>query len=187
LLFVGRIAPHKGQLHLLRIAALLIFEFSRDVTLHMVGVLDPALNAYYDEIIAHASRLGIADNVEVHTHCSDSELIAHYRTAHLYICLSEHEGFNVPVIEAQAIGLPIVGAAVAATGETAGPTQLFTELPRSVGDDLFYAGLVEKVCKDSNLRKQITLRGEHNVRGRFVDETIENALVEAIYNSIASQ
>jgi len=185
LLFVGRISPNKGHLHLLRVACVLMSEFARPIKLRIVGALDPALNSYYDHIVRHISDLGLGDHAEILPHCGDNELIELYRRSHLYVCLSEHEGFNVPIIEAQAVGLPVLGADAGATGETAGPDQLFSEVPRSAGTDYFYASLIEEVFTDKNLRAQLTLAGEHNVRERFTDEVIENAFVSAIYESIS--
>jgi len=184
LLFVGRIAPNKGHLHLLRVACVLMSEFSRPIKARIVGTLDPALNDYYDRIVRDINDLGLFAHVEVLPHCGDNELIELYRRSHVYVCLSEHEGFNVPIIEAQAVGLPVLGAAAGATGETAGPGQLFSEVPRSAEADYFYASLIEEVFTDRNLRAQLTLTGEHNVRERFTDEVIENAFVSAIYESI---
>ena len=184
LLFVGRISPNKGHLHLLRVACVLMSEFGRPIKLRIVGALDPALNSYYDHIVRHISDLGLGDHAEILPHCGDNELIEFYRRSHLYVCLSEHEGFNVPIIEAQAVGLPVLGAGAGATGETAGPGQLFSEVPRSAEADYFYASLIEEVFTDRNLRAQLTLAGEHNVRGRFTDEAIENAFVSPIYESI---
>jgi len=185
LLFVGRTSPNKGHLHLLRVACVLMSEFGRPIKLRIVGALDPALNSYYDHIVRHISDLGLGDHAEILPHCGDNELIELYRRSHLYVCLSEHEGFNVPITEAQAVGLPVLGAGAGATGETAGPGQLFSEVPRSAEADYFYASLIEEVFTDKNLRAQLTLAGEHNVRERFTDEVIENAFVSAIYESIS--
>jgi glycosyltransferase involved in cell wall biosynthesis len=184
LLFVGRIAPNKGHLHLLRVACVLMSEFSRPIKARIVGALDPALDDYYDRIVRDINDFGLFGHVEVLPHCGDNELIELYRRSHLYVCLSEHEGFNVPIIEAQAVGLPVLGAGAGATGETAGPGQLFAEVPRSAAADYFYASLIEEVFTDRNLRAQLTLAGEHNVRERFTDEVIENAFISAIYESI---
>ena len=184
LLFVGRISPNKGHLHLLRMACVLMSEFGRPIKLRIVGALDPALNSYYDHMVRHINDLGLGDHAEILPHCGDNELIEFYRRSHLYVCLSEHEGFNVPIIEAQAVGLPVLGAGAGATGETAGPGQLFSEVPKSAEADYFYASLIEEVFTDRNLRAQVTLAGEHNVRERFTDEVIENAFVSALYESI---
>lgn len=184
LLFVGRLSPNKGHFHLLRVLSVLVFGFSRRVMLRIVGGIDPALSSYQAHIEKHIAELGLESHVEIRPHCPNDDLVELYRRSHAYLCLSEHEGFNVPVIESQAIGLPIVGAGVTATGETAGPNQLFGRVPASLEDDYFYAGLIEQVFGDAKLRAQLTLDGERNVRERFVDEPVENAFVSATYSSL---
>jgi len=39
---------------------------------------------------------------------TDDELAAYYQIADLLLCMSEHEGFNVPVVEAMHAGVPIL-------------------------------------------------------------------------------
>ena len=51
---------------------------------------------------------------------SDAELGAHYATADVYVCLSEHEGFCVPLLEAMHHGLPVVAYRAGAVPETMG-------------------------------------------------------------------
>ena len=41
-------------------------------------------------------------------HVDDDELLAYYAAADLFLCLSEHEGFCVPLLEAMVFGLPVV-------------------------------------------------------------------------------
>lgn len=186
LLFVGRITPHKGHLHLLRVTSLLRDHFGRDVQLRIVGGSEDALKTYNTELHAQIEQLDLAANVEVIAHCSDDALIGIYQESHAFLCLSEHEGFNVPVIEAQAIGTPVLGASAGATGETAGPNQLFSAVPKSSDDDYFYAALADEIFCNRRLRDQLTLSGERNVRDRFTDEVIENAFVEEVYDAIGA-
>jgi glycosyltransferase involved in cell wall biosynthesis len=152
--------------------------------LRIVGGLDPAWDGYQSDLFRHIAELDLEDHVEIRPHCPDAELVELYRCSHVYLCLSEHEGFNVPIIESQAIGLPTIGAAVAATGETAGPFQLFSTLPESPEDDYFYAALIQEICTDEALRHQLTLEAEHNVVKRFTDEPIENRFVAGVYRAL---
>ena len=49
----------------------------------------------------------------------DTELAAYYRHAHLYVSLSEHEGFCAPLVEAMAMDVPVLAfAAAAVPGDT---------------------------------------------------------------------
>src|SRR5207248_908186 len=47
-------------------------------------------------------------------------LIAYYQTASVFVSLSEHEGFGVPLLEAMRFRLPVVAYDAAAVGETVG-------------------------------------------------------------------
>jgi glycosyltransferase involved in cell wall biosynthesis len=50
----------------------------------------------------------------------DEDLAAFYRTAAVYVSLSDHEGFCVPVLEAMAAGVPVLAYAATAVPETMG-------------------------------------------------------------------
>jgi glycosyltransferase involved in cell wall biosynthesis len=181
LLFVGRLAPNKGHLHLLRVAHAFCSEVSSNLRLTIVGAIDPELNRYYEEIIDSILLLGLQAQVEVRSHCADDELVRLFQEAHVYLTLSEHEGFCVPIVEAQAVGIPVIAAAAAAVGETAGPNQLLGTIPETEEDCRFYAKLIERVVLDNELRSQLIVDGERNVRERFAAEVIENAFVGVLY------
>ena len=51
-------------------------------------------------------------------------LAAHYRAADVFVCLSDHEGFCVPLLEAMHHRVPIVAFASAAVPETLGAAGL---------------------------------------------------------------
>ena len=51
---------------------------------------------------------------------SDEELAVYYRHAAVYISLSEHEGFCVPLVEAMAADVPVLAYAAAAVPDTLG-------------------------------------------------------------------
>ena len=51
---------------------------------------------------------------------SDEELAVYYRHAAVYVSLSEHEGFCVPLVEAMAADVPVLAYAAAAVPDTLG-------------------------------------------------------------------
>ena len=51
---------------------------------------------------------------------SHDELLAYYESAHVFISMSEHEGFGVPLVEAMLKRVPIVALAGTAVTETLG-------------------------------------------------------------------
>jgi len=81
-------------------------------------------------------------------------LTAYYRSAGVYLCLSEHEGFCVPLVEAMHFGLPIVARAAAGVPGTLGsggilltrhdPVHSAEVLARVLGDDTLRESLAER-------------------------------------------
>lgn len=179
-LFVGRFAPNKGHEDLVRILDAYVTQISPDIVLHIVGGRDPSLRAYHDEIDALIARLDLGSKVRIHAHVNEGELHALYRRCHVFLCASHHEGFCVPVIEAQAHGLPVVSVNTTALAETAGPQQLVAEPITDARDYLFYARLIEAACANADLRRTLIDQGLANVQQRFTNELIGNRFLDAL-------
>lgn len=112
LLSAGRIAPNKRIEELIK-----TYYFYRrlDPTALLVvigGAVD--MEGYLAGCQALAAELGVADGVVFTGRVSQAELCTYYRLAACYLCLSEHEGFCVPLLEAMHFDVPIV--AYASTG-----------------------------------------------------------------------
>ena len=108
-LYVGRIAPNKCQHDVIASFAAYRALFDRDARLTLVG--GHSSIRYARELDRLVHDLGIADAVTITDVISHAELLACYRTADVFVCLSEHEGFNVPVLEAMYFGVPVVAYA----------------------------------------------------------------------------
>jgi glycosyltransferase involved in cell wall biosynthesis len=186
-LFVGRCAPNKGHSHLLRVMRAFLDQGDKNARLRIVGEIHPSLAAYHANLADQMAGLGLQANVELIPHSPDAELRNLFRAAHIYLCFSEHEGFCVPVIEAQAVGLPVVASGAAAVGETIGTEQFVAEPPASPADYRFYAALCHRVVRDAELRSELVLQGERNARTRFSAESIENAFAGALYEVLYRQ
>lgn len=147
-LFVGRISPNKGHLHLLRAFAALRGAVDPGARLFVVG--QPGPETYVREVSRVRERLGSAGIVFTGS-VDDSRLVAHYREADVLCCLSEHEGFGLPLIEAMRAGLPVVAYDGGAVGETLGGAGV---LLRTL-DPPFVAEIVHRVATDDRLREEI--------------------------------
>ena len=107
ILFVGRVAASKGQLELIAAYARFRATSASPSRLVLIGSLEPGTG--YLEAMGHAiADAGIAEHVLILGHVPDAELEAWYAAAHLYVSLSAHEGFGVPLIEAMTRGLPVL-------------------------------------------------------------------------------
>ena len=88
----------------------------------------------------------------------EDDLAAMFRSAAVVVTASEHEGFCVPLVEAMAMGKPVVGAAGAAVPETVGDAGLL--VPAQYGPT-FYA---EAVAELSRTRSCVRSRGTGHER-----------------------
>jgi glycosyltransferase involved in cell wall biosynthesis len=71
-------------------------------------------------------------------HVDDDDLQAAYAAGHAFLCLSEHEGYCVPLVEAMAAGVPVVAYDAGAVAETlrGGGVLLHDKSPEMVAEVL---------------------------------------------------
>ena len=117
ILFVGRIAPNKSQHELVKVLNELRHR-GINARLDLVGKIEAPL--YGDLVLQTVNKLGLADFVTVHGHVDDHERDRLYTDADVFVCLSDHEGFCAPIVEAFSAQLPVVAFDAGAVGETAG-------------------------------------------------------------------
>jgi L-malate glycosyltransferase len=119
-LFVGRIAPNKRIEDIIRLAEQFKRYIDAQYRFVFVGRTD-AVPRYYAAIRTLIARYQmLPDRFLFPGVVSDWELAAYYRTASVYISMSEHEGFCVPLVEAMAAGVPVLAYASTAVPETLG-------------------------------------------------------------------
>ena len=164
LLFVGRIAPNKKQDELLKAFAdyLLIDQDSRLILVGQAETADP----YYAFLLETVQKLGLSNNVVVAGSVTDNQLLAYYRTAHLYWSMSEHEGFGAPIVEAMWFDIPVLAYKSTAVPETLGKAAImFThrnDLPS-------VAALARHLVRDSSVRAKV-LKAQRKRRVDFLPE-----------------
>jgi glycosyltransferase involved in cell wall biosynthesis len=118
LIFVGRGMPNKAQ-HDLILALAALHEMGIPATLDIIGTWGGA-KTYLEECRRLADRLGVMRFIDVTESLDDVELGRRYRDATVFVCLSDHEGYCVPAVEAMEADLPIVAYSAGALPETVG-------------------------------------------------------------------
>jgi len=168
ILFVSRIAPHKGHAHLLR--AFSAFRATVDPRARLFCVGEPG-----PELYMHALGTMSVEGVSFTGSLPAARLNAYYRVADVFLCLSEHEGFGLPLIEAMRFDLPVVAYDAAAVAETLGGSGV---LLRSL-DPRVVAEVVGRVAGNGALRAEICRRQHARVaqlesipRDRLIVETV---------------
>jgi glycosyltransferase involved in cell wall biosynthesis len=117
-LTVGRIAPNKRLEDVIKGFTLYQRHRALDSSLVIVGS-DLGFENYGQALNVLVARVG-ARNVVFTGPISENARNAWYRRADVYVSLSEHEGFCVPLIEALAHGVPVVARDAGAMPETLG-------------------------------------------------------------------
>jgi glycosyltransferase involved in cell wall biosynthesis len=155
-LFVGRLAPHKRQDEILRAFALYRRYRAPDARLVLVGwPITPA----YREGLAELAETLAPGAVTIESALAPEALADHYRSAHVFLCLSEHEGFCVPLLEAFHFGVPVVARPVGGIPEVAGDAALLLE----DRDPAVVAELLHLVVNDASLRAELRRRGRERL------------------------
>ncbi len=131
LLNVGRICPHKNQRFLLQCFRELWAESDPDLTykLTFVGKIGP--QRYWEEVMEELSVSGVGEHVTFFTNgISEEELEKQYREADIFCCVSRHEGFCVPVVEAMSFSIPVISTPDTALRDTVASFGLLVENDR---------------------------------------------------------
>ena len=160
ILFVGRCAPNK------RIEDLLFaFHFFQkyvepESRLVHVGAV-AGLERYHALLTTKAADLKLR-NVVFAGSVRPDELRAYYQAADVFLCMSEHEGFCIPLIEAMAHGVPVMAFAAAAVPDTLdGAGVLFHKKKFDA-----VAEMLGRLCSDVPLRSAV-ITGQHARVGRY--------------------
>ncbi len=159
LLFVGRVVRNKDQHGLVRALAALKPLMQRPVRLLLAGGLG-ADASYGDSLRELVFELGLEGSVDLLGKVDDARLRALYAGADAFVCLSDHEGFCVPVIEAMRAQLPVVAYAAAALPETIGTGGLLLSDKRSSS----VASAVKVLAEEPALRRRLVEEGRLNLR-----------------------
>ncbi len=156
-LSVGRLAPNKS--HERAIVALLATRASSHPEARLTVVGAPTERHYAAAVARFAAELGLGHAVDFVSGLSNAELAAHYRAADVFVMLSEHEGFGVPLIEAMSQGLPVVAYRAGAVAETVGDAAVLLDdtSPHRV------AGAVEELLADSPRQRRLAEAGRRRV------------------------
>lgn len=162
-LMVGRVAPNKGHLELIDAFDAYVQGYSGAARLIVVGKSDPRLDRYTGAIRQRIDEYGLGDRVLWIESASEAQLKAAYLASHAFMTHSRHEGFCVPLIEAMALGTPIVAHASSAIPETLGDAGLLW----SEDDPWLYASSAARLFADDALRAGLLDCAHRRYRERY--------------------
>lgn len=150
LVFVGRIAPNKRQEDVIRT----FYCYKRlepESRLILVGS-NSGFENYRERLQKYANALGIGDDVIFTGHIGFREILAFYHAADAFVCMSAHEGFCVPLVEAMFFGVPVFACDTSAISDTLGGSGVLLD----DNDPVLAAAMIHRVLGDEKLRSSIT-------------------------------
>jgi glycosyltransferase involved in cell wall biosynthesis len=171
LLFVGRIVPNKRIEDHIRLAELYKRYVDSYYRFIFVGRYD-GIPRYYNAIRALILQYRMLPERFIFTGpVGDDELAAYYRWADVYVSLSEHEGFCVPLVEAMATDVPILAYGAGAVPETLGGAGVLFA-PKDLE---FASEMMGTLVYDRATRAEV-VRGQRRRLADFAPAVIESRL-----------
>ena len=173
ILFTGRIAPNKKQEDI--IAAFYMYKtyINPKSRLFIVGSMDDR-DVYGQKLKKYVRELDIEDVVFT-GHVPFSHILAYYHLADAFVCLSEHEGFCVPLVEAMYFNIPIIAYDSTAVGETLDGAGILLKDK----DPKVVAEAINLAVSDKVLREKMILCGKERLQD-FDNEKIKKQFLEIL-------
>lgn len=151
IIFVGRIAPNKKQENIIRT----FYQYKQinpKSRLILVGSYSGMEN-YYERLVEYTKKLELEDVIFT-GHIKFDEILAYYQIADVFLCMSEHEGFCVPLVEAMFFDVPIIAYNTSAIGDTLDGSGVLVDN----NDPLEVAILIDRVVNNHELKNTIIQR-----------------------------
>lgn len=177
-LFVGRIAPHKKQEDIIKTFYYYKKYVNSKSRLFMVGNYS-GMEQYYNELKKYVQILRVKD-VYFTGHIKFNQILAYYKVADVFLSMSEHEGFCVPLVEAMYFDVPIFAYDSSAVAETLGGSGILLKEKNF----LETAFVIEKVIKNNKLKNCMLNAQKENLK-RFEHSHIENLFVKYLKSFIS--
>lgn len=173
-LYVGQLLPHKRPDLLIQIHHILSTYLMPDVQTVLVG--PTRLHSYKRTLESFVSDLNLS-GLHLAGRVPRASLVAYYQSADVFITMSEHEGFCVPLVEAMSFDTPVVARNMTAIPETLGGAGILIpdESPTLAAEAL------AALLMDSELHSQLVTAGKRRLqdfdpdaaRTRFLNQLLE--------------
>ncbi len=149
IIFVGRVAPNKKQEDLIKSFYYYKKYFNKKARLFIVGGYG-GMERYYNQLVRLTKSLELEDVIFT-GHTSFESILAHYSIADLFLCMSEHEGFCVPLIESMYFKVPILAYNSCAIPYTLNGASILTNKK----DYKYIAGMMDYILENKDLKDKI--------------------------------
>ena len=175
LVFAGRLEPNKGVRQLLDLFETLAPRFP-ELRLRLLGdgPERPALERRLEEA-------GLAGRVRIVGALAPGEVLTELRSADLFVFPSRYESWGLAIVEAMAVGVPVVASDIAGIREaTAGSACLVP-----LDDPAAWALAIERLIGDRAARDRLSLAGRERAAALTAERSVE-LLERWLYSALRS-
>lgn len=152
--------PHKNHLRIIRALGLLKEKKNLDIHFVCCGMKTGSIRENtFNALMSEAKRLNISQNIHYLDYVRDSEIYYLYKNAVLLVMPTFFGPTNIPVLEAWAVGCPVLTSDIRGIREQAGKAALLVS-PASVEE---IADGIYRLWTDSILRKKLVEKGKQKL------------------------
>lgn len=174
----GRLHPGKRHDLLIRATAILRGE-GIDVRLVIAGEdSDSGTGQFRRDLEELASKLNIAGAVQLPGALSESAIREQLEAAHVFALSSDTEALGIVLVEAMAMGVPVVTTAVGGTTELVHDGENGITVPP--GDANAMAHAIQQIAKDPELAERFSRAGRTTVEQGYGSDRSAKAIASAL-------
>ena len=118
-LHVGRIVPNKKIEDIILIFNEFVTRYDEKAYLILCGD-NNGYQLYYKALLALVKKLNLKDKILFTGQVLDAQVESYYKRANVYLCMSEHEGLCIPILEAFKHKIPVIAYYATAVPDTMG-------------------------------------------------------------------
>ena len=171
-LFVGRTVPNKKIEDVIRVFDYYRKNYYENSVLRLAGSFVD--DAYTAALLRYIEEKKIR-NVDFLGRVTNEELEELYKTSDLYLCMSEHEGFCMPLLEAMSYQIPVMAYSSTAVPDTMGDAGILLESK----DSIDVCNKIDKLFSDLKYRLEII-----DKQNQHLDSFIRNDYEKRLFNII---
>lgn len=183
ILFTGRIAPNKKIEDIINIFVHYKDNYDADCRLFLVGRI--YYQNYYKALLRYIKKIG-GKEIIFTDHITEEELESYYIISDIFLCMSEHEGFCIPLIEAMQRDIPVIAYNAAAVPDTMGDAGILfnTKEKETV------CAFINKIMCDRELKENVIQKQRERVKYFNLvsyKERIRKLLAEVMTKSVSQK
>jgi glycosyltransferase involved in cell wall biosynthesis len=178
MIFVGRFAPNKKQNDIIKVFEYYSKFINPKARLILIGHYSYA-EPYFNEILTYIKDRDIK-NITIQGALTSDDLAKVYNESDVFLSMSEHEGFCIPVLESIHFNVPVFAYKIPALEELLDKKYLFDHKDyKKIGEALFQFQINKK------LRKKIII-DQKKVLKKFQEAKIKSkfkSLIHTVFNT----